>query len=88
MQILLLIGKWCADLVNLLNLRYPIFFTQANDFSDLKGELKVFEIIFEGKVKFIMAPEDNPFRAMTHYQGEGDAGKDVWFCANHSMYGF
>jgi hypothetical protein len=65
-----------------------VFFTQANDFSDLKGELKVFQIIFEGKVKFMMAPDDNPFKAMTNYQGEGPEGKNVWFCANHSMYGF
>ena len=65
-----LLESWAHDLVMLLNHRYPVFFTQANDFSDLKGETKVFETIFESKVKYIMAPEINPFRAMTHYQGE------------------
>lgn len=63
--------SWAQDIVQLLDLRYPIFFTQANDFSDLKGELKVFEVVFQQKVKFTLPPEDNPFRAMTHYQGEG-----------------
>ena len=62
-----LMESWCCDIVTLLNLRYPVFFTQANDFSDLKGERAVLDEIFEGKVKDIMIPENNPFKAMTHY---------------------
>jgi len=48
-------------------LRYPVFFTQANDFSDLKGETRVLEVLFEKKIKMILPPDENPFRAMTHY---------------------
>ena len=41
----------------------------------------------------ILAPEDNPFRAMTHYEGEEDKsklknGNKVWCCANTHLYGF
>ena len=42
-----LLESWACDLVKLLDLRYPVFFTQANDFSDLKGETMVFEVLFE-----------------------------------------
>jgi hypothetical protein len=74
-------------------LRYPVFFTQANDFSDLKGETRVFEVLFENKIKMILPPDENPFRAMTHYQGEEDKsilknGNKIWCCANTHLYGF
>lgn len=50
----LLLDSWCIDLVTLLNLNHPVIFTQANDYSDLRGELKVIDTIFDGKVKFII----------------------------------
>jgi hypothetical protein len=46
----LLLESWCVDLVTLFNSEIPIVFTQANDYSDQRGELRVFESIFEGKV--------------------------------------
>lgn len=82
-----LLLSWACDLIKLLDLRYSVFFTQANDFSDLRGEQHVFKVLFEEKVKMILPPEENPFRAMTHYQGEG-AGSNVWCCANTHLYGF
>lgn len=48
-----LLESWALDLVMLVNLKYPIFFTQANDYSDLRGETKVFEKLFENKINFI-----------------------------------
>ena len=33
-----LLHSWCLDLVRFADLLYPVFFTQANDFSDLRGE--------------------------------------------------
>lgn len=62
-----LVESWSCDLIKLIDLRYPVFFTQANDFSDLRGEMKVFEVLFQNKVRMLMQPEENPFRAMTHY---------------------
>jgi hypothetical protein len=34
----LLLNLWTTDLIQLINLDYRIIFTQANDYSDLKGE--------------------------------------------------
>jgi hypothetical protein len=62
-----LLMSWALDLVFLLNLNHRIVFTQANDFSDLRGETKVFEKLFNGKVRFFIEPQPNPMRAMTHY---------------------
>ena len=42
-----LLESWACDLVKLLELRYPVFFTTANDFSDLRGETAVFDVLFE-----------------------------------------
>ncbi len=59
--------SWALDLVFLVNLNYKIVFTQANDFSDLRGEKAVFEHVFRDKVKYFIDSQENPFRAMTHY---------------------
>lgn len=86
-----LVESWACDLVKLLELRFLTFFTQANDFSDLRGETRVFEVLFEKNVKYVLPPQENPFRAMTHYQGEdsqGVNGKNVWCCANTHLYAF
>lgn len=86
-----LVESWAMDLVKLLDLRYPVFFTQANDFSDLKGETRVMEVLFESKIKMILAAEQNPFRAMTHYSDESVSAKSdhsVWCCANTHIYGW
>ena len=51
----------------------------------------MFEVLFQQNVKFILPPQENPFRAMTHYQGEdsqGVNGKNVWCCANTHLYAF
>ena len=52
----------------------------------------MFDVLFEQKIKMIMPPEENPFRAMTHYTGEDDNksvnSKNVWCCANTHIYGF
>jgi hypothetical protein len=60
-----------VDLVTLINANYPIIFTQANDYSDQRGELRVLETIFNNKIRFIIEPQENPFRAVTYYHEEG-----------------
>ena len=69
-----LLESWSLDLVMLVNLNYKVFFTQANDFSDLRGECRVFEKLFENKVNITLSPTENPFRAMTFYTEEGAVG--------------
>ena len=81
-----LLKSWCLDIVRFADLKYATFFTQANDFSDLRGETYVFENIFDKKVKMILAPEQNPFRAVTHYSDEASQN-NIWCCANTHMYG-
>jgi hypothetical protein len=66
-----LLLSWTLDLVMLINMQYRVFFSQANDFSDLRGENRVFEKLFGNKVNFIVSPVENPFRSVTIYSGEG-----------------
>jgi len=37
----LLLHSWCIDLVLLISSEIPVIFTQANDYSDQRGELRV-----------------------------------------------
>lgn len=41
-----LLESWACDIVRLLDLRYAVFFTQANDYSDVRGEMQVFQVLF------------------------------------------
>ena len=82
----LLLKSWCKDLIMLFNLGYRVIFTCANDYSDLRGETLVFERIFEGKVNYFMEPEENPFRAVTHYTAEGRK-EGSWSCGQTHLYG-
>lgn len=68
-----LLISWALDILFLVNLGYPVVFTQASDFSDLKGEQRVFERMFKKSVKFFMEPLENPFRAVTTYSEDSEA---------------
>ena len=81
----LLLHSWCVDLVTLINANYPIVFTQANDYSDMRGEVRVLETIFENKVNFVIEPQQNPFRAVTHYHEEGKK-ETSWSCSSTHLY--
>eukprot|EP00347_Sterkiella_histriomuscorum_P021824 403332639 len=82
----LLLNSWCVDLISLVNLNLPVCFSQANDYSDLRGETRVFQVIFEGKVNYVFEPQENPFRAATHYHEEGKK-ETSWSCSNTHFYG-
>ena len=81
----LLLNSWSVDLVALINQNCPVIFTQANDYSDLRGEKRVLEVILEGKAKYINEPEANPFRAATHYHEEGKK-EQSWSCSSTHFY--
>lgn len=70
-----LLVSWSLDLVMLVNLNYRVFFSQANDFSDLRGETRVLEKLFDNKVNIVVPPVVNPFNAVTTYTEEGTVGK-------------
>ena len=82
----MLLQSWCKDLVILINLGFKVIFTQANDYSDLRGETKVFQTVFKDKVNYFMPPSENPFRAVTHYVQDGRK-EGSWSCASTHMYG-
>lgn len=85
-----LLLSWSLDLVFLINLGYKIVFTQANDFSDLRGELRVFDKLFDKKVNMFLQPQSNPFSAMTCYVDENEktnAKEGIWCSANSELYG-
>ena len=52
----------------------------------MKGEQRVFEVIFEGKANIFLEPQENPFRAVTHYHEEGKK-ETSWSCSSTSFYG-
>jgi hypothetical protein len=37
----MLLESWCVDLATLISMNRPVVFTQANDYSDQRGELRV-----------------------------------------------
>ena len=82
----LLLQSWCKDLVILFNLGYKVVFTQANDYSDLRGETRVFQTVFKDKVNYFLPAMENPFRAVTHYVQDGRK-EGSWSCASTHMYG-
>lgn len=78
-----MLTSWLRDLVYAARLRVPVIFTQANDYSDLRGELAVLTRIVGAK--FILPPQKNPFHAATCAQDPGAAGGASWSCANSYM---
>ena len=82
-----LVLSWCLDILQLVHLNYRVVFTQANDFSDLRGETRVFEKVFANRVKYFIEAEANPFRAMTHYTDGDEQQGGTWCCANTHLYG-
>ena len=86
-----LLLSWALDLVFLINLGYKLVFTQANDFSDLRGETRVFDKLFDKKVNVFLPPSANPYRAMTTYVDENvktaNQEDGVWCSANTHLYG-
>lgn len=50
----MLLESWCVDLATLISMNRPVVFTQANDYSDQRGELRVLQTIFEDKANFII----------------------------------
>lgn len=85
-----LLLSWSYDILMLTELGYRTFFTQASDFSDLKGEQLVLERLFRGYIQQILPAHENPFRAVT-FLSATDAKERTpqsgWCCANHNMYG-
>ena len=70
----------------MFNLGYRVIFTCANDYSDLRGETLVFDKVFQGRVNYFMQPQENPFRAVTHYTAEGRK-EGSWSCGQTHLYG-
>lgn len=85
-----LLHSWARDIVMFLGLGYQLVFTQASDFSDLRGETAIWKHLFDDKAKVLIPSTDNKFRAATHYTDEGGNGgtEGVWCCANTNFYGF
>jgi hypothetical protein len=82
-----LLESWCVDLTSLFSMNRPVVFTQANDYSDQRGELRVLQSIFEDKANFIIMPQANPFRAVTYYHEEGKK-ETSWSCSSTHLYAF
>lgn len=72
-------------MIQLANLGIPTIFSQANDYSDLNGELQLLKRVVG--VKFILTPTRNPYAMATVAQGRVN-GKCGWSCGNSYMYAF
>lgn len=79
-----LLESWCSDLKFLAAAQLPCFFTCANDYSDLRGEILVLQKLVG--CQFIMKPKRNPFHmALTTMDHENQA---LWSCGNSFVYAF
>ena len=73
---------WLPDLIALLQLGLVAVFTCANDYSDLRGELTLFQTLH---AEMILPPSRNPFKAATVVR-ESDAAKCEWSCSSCYTY--
>merc|ERR1711871_1415916 len=80
-----LMRSWVKSLTEIASLGIPAIFSQANDYSDLKGELTVLTKTIG--VKFVLKPMKNPFSMATVAQGS-TAGVNGWSCGNSYVYAF
>ena len=67
-----LIASWINDLCHIAKCGLPCIFSQANDYSDLAGEMAVLRHIVNAQ--YIMPPLRNPFSMATTAQ---QAGREV-----------
>jgi hypothetical protein len=42
-------------------------------------------VLFEGRARFVIESQPNPFRAVTHYHEEGKK-ESAWSCSNTHLY--
>lgn len=77
-----LMQSWLPDLIAMLRLGLVAIFTCANDYSDLRGELSIFNTLH---AELILPPQRNPFKAATVVR-ESDAAKCEWSCSSCFYY--
>ena len=77
-----IVASWTKDLLTLSDTNVPIIFTQANDYSDLVGELLVLQQIVGSK--FVMTPTRNAFPMATTAHEPGR--RESWSCGNSFTY--
>ena len=73
---------WLPDLVALLRLGLVAIFTTANDYSDLRGELTIFQSL---NAELVLPPQKNPFKAATVVREDGRE-RCEWSCSSCYMY--
>ena len=77
-----LMQSWLPDLLAMLRLGLVAIFTCANDYSDLRGELSIFNTLH---AELILPPQRNPFKAATVVR-ESDEEKCEWSCSSCFYY--
>jgi len=77
-----IVASWTKDLLSLADTGVPIIFTQANDYSDLLGELLILQQIVG--TKFVMTPTRNAFPMATTAHEPGR--RESWSCGNSFVY--
>eukprot|EP00962_Isochrysis_galbana_P023298 scaffold7011_cov112-Isochrysis_galbana.AAC.28 len=80
-----LMRSWLTDLLAILRGGFIALFTCANDFSDLRGETLVWELLH---ARFLISPQRNPFKAATIvHEPRADASADPeWSCSSCFLY--
>ena len=73
---------WVPDLLALLRLGLVAIFTCANDYSDLRGELTIWQNLH---AELVLPPRRNPFKAATVVR-ESDAERCEWSCSSCYLY--
>lgn len=75
--------SWARDLRLLCEHDIPIIVTQANDYSDLRGETRLLTEVI--RARYVLIPSRNPFAAATCVHEE-ERSQTTWSCANSYFY--
>ena len=82
-----LLESWLTDLKFIADNELTCIFTQANDFSDLRGEVTILRRLLN--VRFLLKPQKNPFHmAMTACEDPSKPESSSWSCGNSFLYCF
>lgn len=77
-----LLWSWLPDLQWLIESQLPLFFTCANDYGDVRGEVAVMKAL---GAKFIIPPQENKFSFATTLVGE-EGSSDKHYSRGNSFF--
>ena len=79
-----LMSSWLPDLCDILRLGLVAVFTCANDYSDLRGELALWQTLLHADL--VLQAQRNPFKAATVVRESNELEVCEWSCSSSYVY--